>query len=81
MRREVTFDVALVVMLLQQAAVVGQLLVFVRLSQKVGPRGRTAAVLRQRPIRGQQHGKHTETGNKHAQLERLIKDLLSPRGL
>lgn len=29
---EVTFDVALVVMLLQQAAVVGQLLVFVRLS-------------------------------------------------
>lgn len=30
-----TFDVALVVMLLQEAAVVGQLLVFVR--QEVGP--------------------------------------------
>lgn len=46
-----TFDVALVVMLLQQAAVVSQLLVFVRVSQQVGPRRRTAAVLRQRPSR------------------------------
>lgn len=42
-----TSDVALVVMLLQQAAVVGELLVFVRLTQQVGPGGRTAAVLRQ----------------------------------
>lgn len=33
----VTFDEALVVMLLQQAAVVGQLLVFVRLRQEIGP--------------------------------------------
>lgn len=46
-----TFDVALVVMLLQQAAVAGQLLVFVRVSQEVCPRGRTAAVLRQGPSR------------------------------
>lgn len=45
-RREVTFDIALVVMLLQQAAVVSQILVFVRLSQQVGPRGGTAALLR-----------------------------------
>lgn len=37
-RRGLTFDIALVVMLLQQAAVVGQLLVFVRLRQEVGPR-------------------------------------------
>lgn len=43
----VTSDVALVVMLLKQAAVVGQLLVFVMLTQEVNPRGRTAAVLRQ----------------------------------
>lgn len=45
--KEVTFDVALMVMLLQQTAVVGQLLVFVRLSQEIGPRGQAAAVLRQ----------------------------------
>lgn len=37
-RRGLTFDIALVVMLLQQTAVVGQLLVFVRLRQEVGPR-------------------------------------------
>lgn len=43
---QITFDVALVVMLLQHAAVVGQLLVFVRLRQEVGPRRRTAAILR-----------------------------------
>lgn len=46
-RTKVTFDVALVIMFLQQVAVVGQLLVFVRLSQEVSPRGWTAAVLRQ----------------------------------
>lgn len=43
----VTFDVALMVMLLQQAAVVGQLLVFVRLREEVGPWRWTAAILRQ----------------------------------
>lgn len=37
-RRQLTFDIALVVMLLQQAAVAGQLLVLVRVRQEVGPR-------------------------------------------
>lgn len=46
-----TFDVALVVMLLQQAAVASQFLVFVRMRQEVCPRGGTAAVLRQGPSR------------------------------
>ena len=52
----VTSDVALVVVLLQQAAEGGQLFVFVRLGQELGPGGRTAAVLRQRPA--QQTHKH-----------------------
>lgn len=65
-------------MLLQQAAVVGHLLVFVRLSQEVGPRGRTAAVLRRRPGGGQEHREHTEIGNKHTLYPGLI--LLDPHG-
>lgn len=35
---DITFYIALVVMFLQKAAVVGQLLVFVRLSQEIRPR-------------------------------------------
>jgi len=62
-----TSDVALVVMLLQQSAVVGELLVFVWLSQEVGPRGRAAAILRQRPARA-----HREMGSTHPESERRI---------
>lgn len=47
--QEVTSDVALMVVLLQQAAVVDQLFVFVRLSLEVSPGGGAAAVLGQRP--------------------------------
>lgn len=42
----VTFDIALVVMLFQEAAVVSQFLVFMWLSHRIGPGRRTAAVLR-----------------------------------
>lgn len=48
-RMDVTFYKVLVVMFLQEAAVVGQLLVFVRLSQEIRPRWRTAAVQREWP--------------------------------
>lgn len=44
-----TPDVALVVVLLQQATVVGQLFLFVRMSDELGPRGGAAALLRERP--------------------------------
>lgn len=52
-----TFHIALMVMLLQQVAVVGQVLVFLRLVQHVCPRGWTAAVLGQRPVRGHSNKK------------------------
>lgn len=72
-KTEVTFNVALVVVLLQQAAVVSQLLVFMRLSQEVCPGGRTAAVLRQGPARNTRGKDRLKQG----QFEGLMKNLLT----